>query len=500
MSALESGRVVGKYEILGVLGSGAMASVYRVRHVQLDALYALKVLDGAGGRMQDRLLLEGRVQAKLRHPNIVAVTDVLEVDGQPGLVMELVEGPTLAQHILVEHPLPMEVVDRLAVAIIKGVRAAHQAGHLHRDLKPSNIMLMPLDGEMIPKIADFGLAKILGDPAAPTQTRTGQLLGSPAYMSPEQTMSALHLDERTDIWALGAVLYQLVTGHLAFPQRDLVTVFSLVRSGDFRDPREMRAGVPPRMWSAILGAMTVDPAQRIPSCDQLLEVWEGRVERAAPPPGESADTLVMDLFTGEGPRPSVPAGVPAAPPQPEPSPPRSRWPWLAGVLVLGLGLGVGAMLLRAPDGPGIPAPLPAPSPSAPTPPPVVDPVPAPAPIPVEPDPVAPAPPVPAPIAQPVRPVPPVPVPPVAPPPDPEPARNPGVQDGVFVVTGQAEQVWLVRDGRYLEPGPVPPGRYSVSARFPGRPQGPVDGVVVDVAPGARVTVDCIAGFLTCRVR
>jgi serine/threonine-protein kinase len=515
------GVIDGKYEVLGPIGSGAMASVYKVRHTQLKSLYALKILDGAGARMQERLMREGRVQASLRHPNVVSVHDVLRVDGQPALLMEYVSGPSLSAYILANEPLAVDEIDRLARGILRGVRAAHAAGHLHRDLKPANILLQPLDGELVPKIADFGLVKILGDPDDPTQTRTGQLLGSPAYMSPEQTMSATLVDQRTDIWALGTVLYQLVTGRLAFPHRDLVTVFSMIRSGDFRDPRALRERIPQRMWNAILGAMTVDADRRIHDCDELLAVWSGEKE-FAPVVDESVETMVDELGEPAPTTVEVPfddadreaRSATPTPPRPlstdRPAPPADRgvpltWAGLAGALVvILLAVLVGTQLRSEPGTPSTP-PSPVPDIGAA----VEAPAPRPAPPPEPAVPASPVPPDPAPVPAPI-PEPPAPIPDPAPrtvastpaasdSPAPRPAPEPDPV-GTFAVTGDAERVWLVANGTHYDPGPVPPGDYSVSARFPGRPLEPVAGITVSVAPGASVVIHCRAGFRTCQAR
>ncbi len=535
-----------KYEVIGPIGSGAMASVYKVRHTQLKSMYALKILDGAGGRMQERLMREGRVQASLRHPNVVSVHDVLRVDNQPALLMEFVSGPSLSAYILANEPLEIEEIDRLARGIIRGVRAAHAAGHLHRDLKPANILLQPLDGELVPKIADFGLVKVLGDPDDLTQTRTGQLLGSPAYMSPEQTMSATLVDHRTDIWALGTVLYQLVTGRLAFPHRDLVTVFSMIRSGDFRDPRALRDRIPDRMWNAILGAMTVDAERRICDCDQLLAVWSGKQE-FEPLTNESVETMVDELGMPAPTTVEVPVDAPgeerrnrANTPAPagdsrsdRPTAPvsvdRSRTPsenrgapltWAglgAALVVILLAVLVGTQLSGGMSAPPPPVPsAPGPEPATdPTPEPATDPAPtpipdpepvlepeptpSPGPAPSDPLPTAAAPNAPAPTAPaPIAPAPTAPEP-VVPPPAPRPLPE-APPAGTFAVTGDAERVWLVSDGTHYDPGPVPPGTYTVSARFPGRPLEPVAGVTVSVEAGADVVIHCRAGFRTCQER
>lgn len=496
---------IGKYRLLEHLGSGSMASVYKVRHEQLQADYALKVLDGTAGRMADRLLREGRVQAGLRHPNVVTVHDVLEVEGLPALLMDYVDGPTLSSHLLAEHPLEVDEIDRLAIGILKGVRAVHQAGHLHRDLKPSNILLATQDGELVARIADFGLAKMFGDPNDPIQTRSGQLLGSPAYMSPEQTLSATRLDERTDIWAVGAVLYQLLTGELAFPHRDIVTIFSMIRSGDFRDPRSLRPGMPDRMWRAVFAALTVDAEARVKSIDDLLGIWTGEVLPHLEPNSRVPDTVDLPLETEEAPAAPAPPVIepvavaePAATdPPPAPTSPASivtTWaPLFIGVL--------GAVLFTVwwtAEPPSTTPPEPVPVRQAPDPEPAIpapqQPEPAPSPIPVAPAPVQPA-------ALPPNPVPPPPRPAVVPVPQPaQPEPPPAAAQGTFRFTGQAERVWLVQGATHHDAGPVPAGSYTVSARFAGRPLEPIAGLTVVVEPGKTTTIDCRAGFFTCRER
>lgn len=496
---MDVGERIGNYEVLGLLGTGAMASVYRVRHVQLGATYALKLLDHRPEALRERLLQEGRVQAQLRHPNIVTVTDVVELRGQPGLVMELVDGPTLAAHVEKHHPLPLDEVDALARGIMRGVRAAHQAGHLHRDLKPANILLQRVDGAWVPKIADFGLVKLLGTDSSANQTRSGAIVGSPAFMSPEQTLAARDLDARTDVWALGSVLYFLATGRIPFDHTDIVAVFSQVRRGVYADPRPLRPDAPARWWDAIEGCLTVEREHRIADCDELIGVWDGTAARRLAP-RDSTETFSGSYLIGAPPDPR--STLPLAPPtatQASIAPAPRRALGVTGVAGVGavaalVGVLGWAAWPRAPE-PSEPPPMAAPVPEAPA---AATPTPAPpaiaAPVPEPPRPT-PRPAPTAPLAASPGPVTPAPATPSPEPPPPAAAAA----TGRFRASGQAEAVWLVRGGAWFEPGDVEAGTYTVVARFPGRPARPVDNVVVRVDPGATVTVACVAGFFTCRV-
>ena len=274
---LKPGRVFDRYTVEGVIGEGGMAVVYRVRHSQLGTPHALKVLSMTSRSIRERLLQEGRVQAALRHPNIVAVTDVVEVDGQPGLVMEFIDGPAL-DTLIESHPLTLEQADHLAQGILAGVQAAHEAGLIHRDLKPGNIMLARVGDSLVPKVMDFGLAKIVtgNKDDSGHNTRTGSTMGTPSYMSPEQVRDSKNVDHRTDVFALGAILYELVTAQRAFIGDDLFEIFSAVANGNFVPPRERCPELPDRMRDAIIGALRVDKDERIPDVATLVEVWAGR--------------------------------------------------------------------------------------------------------------------------------------------------------------------------------------------------------------------------------
>ena len=277
---LQPGTPVDRYVVEGVLGKGGMAVVYRVRHGVLGHAAALKILLVPSPSIRQRLLQEGRVQSNLKHPNVVAVSDVVEVAGAPGLVMEYIDGPPLDRY-LESHRLTLDQADSLARGILRGVVAAHAAGTIHRDLKPGNILLAIQDGEIIPKITDFGLAKAMElDGGGNSATRSGLAMGTPAYMAPEQIRSAKSVDERADVFSLGAILYELVTGIRAFPGEDIIDLFSRIGSGSYQPPNQLAPDLPERWVTAIQNSLVPDADKRIRSAAALYEAWTGEVSGA----------------------------------------------------------------------------------------------------------------------------------------------------------------------------------------------------------------------------
>ena len=257
---LTTGSVVDRYTVTRVLGEGGMAMVYQVEHQQLHSQHALKVLTLGSQNIRERLLLEGRAQAALRHPNVVTVTDVVDIGGSPGLIMEYINGPSLEGY-LAHQRLDIAQVDALVHGILAGVAAAHDAQLVHRDLKPANIMLAITPTGLQPKVTDFGLAKIVA-PGSGSQTRTGSTMGTPHYMSPEQIADAKNVGPATDIWALGAILYEMLSGHRAFPGNNLLSIFSAVNEGTFVPIEERVPDAPERMHRAIRAALQRDISER----------------------------------------------------------------------------------------------------------------------------------------------------------------------------------------------------------------------------------------------
>ena len=270
---LKPGTAVERYIIQGVIGEGAMAVVYRAKHRDLGSMHALKQLTRPDAEVRERLVQEGRLQSTLSHPNVVSVTDLVEIEGMPALVMEYVSGPTL-QQLLKKGPLSVAQMDALASGILRGVAAAHAHGLVHRDLKPGNILVSLVNDALVPKIADFGLAKVLEQGSeSMLATQTGSSMGTPAYMAPEQIQDSSSVDARADIFALGAILYELVTGARCFEGHQVIPLWRNICAGKYTAISERQPDAPERMVRAIDGALRTEPEDRIQDVEGLLNTW-----------------------------------------------------------------------------------------------------------------------------------------------------------------------------------------------------------------------------------
>jgi tetratricopeptide (TPR) repeat protein/predicted Ser/Thr protein kinase len=280
---------IGAYEVVAELGRGGMGVVYRARDVALGREVAIKVLlaHGATPEARRRLEVEARAAARLRHPNIVAVHayGVDEATGDPYVVMELVRGRSL-RDALRAGPLEPREAARLAEDLARALAAAHEQGVLHRDVKPHNVLLSP---EGAPLLADFGLAKALD--AADGPTSTGQVLGTPAYMSPEQADGdGGRVGPRSDVWSLGATLYELLTGRPPFVASTAMLTIAAVLRKDPTPPRRVRAGLDRDLETICLACLEKDPARRYASAAALaddLERWRRGQPIAARPVGRA---------------------------------------------------------------------------------------------------------------------------------------------------------------------------------------------------------------------
>ncbi|MBN2800431.1 MAG: protein kinase [Deltaproteobacteria bacterium] len=267
---LSPGKTIDRYIVEAVIGQGGMAMVYRVRHNRLGSRHALKVLTVTRPNVRKRLLREGRVQAELHHPNLVGVTDVLDIQGAPALLMEYVDGPSL-EWVLRNHKVTLDEGLALFRAICSGVAEAHQRDLVHRDLKPGNVLLARRGEGWLPKVTDFGIAKILQGSETPSHTGSQVAMGTPAYMAPEQIRDARSVDQRADIFSLGVLLYELTLGVPPFAGTDVLSILNAVATGEYIPPLERDADLPPHIAGVIDQCLRLNPAERIQDCYALLD-------------------------------------------------------------------------------------------------------------------------------------------------------------------------------------------------------------------------------------
>ena len=257
----------GRYEILGLVGSGGMGTVYRARDSELDEVVALKllrreVMDQPG--MLDRFRQEVKLARRVTHRNVARTYDIGESEGEKFLTMEFVEGEALSARLTREGALQLDAVMTVADGICAGLQAAHAAGVVHRDLKPDNVLLAR-DGRVV--LTDFGIARALFD--AGRAVTMGLALGTPAYMAPEQVEGATDLDERADIYALGAMLYECVTGERAWSGESIWALAAARLMQPPPDPRVKRPDLPTAAAELVLRCMARRRDDRFASTAQV---------------------------------------------------------------------------------------------------------------------------------------------------------------------------------------------------------------------------------------
>jgi len=306
---MASKKKIGRYKILGELGRGAMGIVYRAQDPALDRVVALKTIilaDDAEGReeYQKRFFLEAKAAGKLTHPSIVTTYDFGEQDGVAYLAMELLEGTDLRTR-LKEGALPPAEAVEVARQVAEGLGFAHERGIVHRDVKPGNIMLLERGRA---KIMDFGLARMR---AADHKTVTGMVLGTPKYMSPEQVAGS-PVDQRSDLFSLGIVLYEMLTGSRLFGAEDMTQIMHNVTYQEHEPPTRLKPELPAMLDFVVARALKKDPAVRYQDADEMaadlhtcLAELRSR-EEGSDPAGEASKTVKL----GDSGEPTV--GAPAA--------------------------------------------------------------------------------------------------------------------------------------------------------------------------------------------
>nr|MBA2353380.1 protein kinase [Acidobacteriota bacterium] len=298
------------YRLLGLIGVGGMGEVYRAEDTRLRREVAIKLLHPEAAASREwlgRFQREARLASSLQHPHICTIHELGEHDGQPFIVMERLEGVTIRE-VIETGVMPPSRVLALARQIAEALDAAHRRGIIHRDIKPANLMLC--DGDHL-KVLDFGLARLAGDePALPSPfagtvpiqpttqghavrlhlTQTGMAMGTVFYMSPEQAKGE-PLDARTDLFSLGAVLYEMATGRRAFEGDDAPQVLGKIANGVFVPPRALNAAVPRRLDALIVKLLAADPSQRYQHASDLLVDIQRAAEASAPTPVVAPSSL-----------------------------------------------------------------------------------------------------------------------------------------------------------------------------------------------------------------
>ncbi len=261
------GASLGKYKIEALLGQGGMGKVYRAFDSQLNRSVALKFVRSDDGEILERFLREARNQARVDHENICKIYEVGELDGKPYIALQLVEGKPVNE---VEHPLTLEEKVMIIRDVADAVQTAHAQGLIHRDLKPGNIMIRQgEDGRWIPMVLDFGLAREL---AAPGLTISGMVLGSPAYMSPEQALGDIGaMDRRSDVYSLGVTLYEMLSGKRPFPGNVTTELLIQVVEDEPLPLSQASTNLPGDLEKIVMKCLEKEPERRYDSARLLAQ-------------------------------------------------------------------------------------------------------------------------------------------------------------------------------------------------------------------------------------
>jgi predicted Ser/Thr protein kinase len=355
---LETDAVVDeRYQVVAHLGSGGMAEVYCATDLQLGRKVALKVLHdrfAADEEFVERFKREASSAAGLQHQHLVAVYDRGEWDGTSYIAMEYVAGRTLKRIVSEEGPLAPARAVNLTVQILRAARFAHRRGVIHRDFKPQNVIV---DDEGRAKVTDFGIARA----GASDMTQTGSIMGTAQYLSPEQAQGHA-VNARSDLYSIGIILYELLTGKVPFQADSAVTIALKQVSEEPVAPSQINRAVTPELESVVLRALMKDPRERFADADEFIAALEAAASRIpsqaaidaaqaaaaalpgaaamgagpiAPPPPVSPPPLLTGVYPAQPPAPEREVVV-APPPRPTHArPPRKRWPWLLlGALAL----------------------------------------------------------------------------------------------------------------------------------------------------------------------
>jgi eukaryotic-like serine/threonine-protein kinase len=342
--------VDGRYRVLSHLGTGGMSEVYCATDLQLGRKVALKVLHerfAADEEFVERFKREASSAAGLQHQHVVSIYDRGECDGASYIAMEYVAGRTLKQLVHEDGPLDPARAADLTVQILRAARFAHRRGVIHRDFKPQNVII---DDEGRAKVTDFGIARA----GASDMTQTGSIMGTAQYLSPEQAQGHA-VNQRSDLYSIGIVLYELLTGRVPFDAQSAVTIALKQVSEQPLRPSEINPAVTPELEAVVLRALAKDPAARFADADEFIAALEpaaSRISSQAAIAAAEVAAAALPAAAGvagaimpppDGPITGIYPGLESYEPRPEvlpppPRPERKRWPWLLFAALLSIGL------------------------------------------------------------------------------------------------------------------------------------------------------------------
>src|SRR5688572_3617726 len=278
MDTIQPGQMLGPYRIINQVGRGGMATVYKAYQPSVDRYVAIKVLPSQLAESREfaaRFQQEARIIAKLEHPHILPVFDYGESDGVSYFVMRYMDAGTLKEKMIEGRPLPLQEIDRLFTQLADALSYAHSRGVIHRDLKPANVLI---DSQGNVFLTDFGIAKLL-ESASPRLTQTDAIMGTPAYIRPEQAQGH-KVDQRSDIYSLGIILYEMVTGSVPYTAETPLAVLFKHISDPLPPPSLVKSDIPVPIEQVILKALARDPRDRFATAAEFVAAWERALEEA----------------------------------------------------------------------------------------------------------------------------------------------------------------------------------------------------------------------------
>jgi serine/threonine protein kinase len=276
MDTIQPGQMLGPYRIINQVGRGGMATVYKAYQPSVDRYVAIKVLPSQLAESLEfttRFQQEARIIAKLEHPHILPVFDYGESEGVSYFVMRYMDAGTLKEKMIEGRPLPLSDIDRLFTQLAEALSYAHSRGIIHRDLKPANVLI---DSHGNVFLTDFGIAKLL-ESASPRLTQTDAIMGTPAYISPEQAQGH-PVDQRSDIYSLGIILYEMVTGSVPFTAETPLAVLFKHISDPLPPPSLVKPDIPPVIEQVLLKALAKDPRDRFATAAEFVAAWKRALE------------------------------------------------------------------------------------------------------------------------------------------------------------------------------------------------------------------------------